>query len=90
MNLTVTTTKRRYYFDYTIYSRTPNRFGDEVMYAVRFVYPPAAENALTLPNRWSAISRRLEVPVGAMSTTGSAANDPSNPWPRPMTACTRG
>jgi len=46
MNLTVTTTKRRYYFDYTIYSRTPNRFGDEVMYAVRFVYPPAAENAL--------------------------------------------
>lgn len=47
MNLTVTTTKRRYYFDYTIYSRTPNRFGDEVMYAVRFVYPPAAESALT-------------------------------------------
>jgi type IV secretion system protein VirB9 len=47
MNLTVTTTKRRYYFDYTINSRTPNRFGDEVMYAVRFVYPPAAENALT-------------------------------------------
>ena len=47
MNLTVTTTKRRYYFDYTIYSRVPSRFGDEVMYAVRFVYPPAAENALT-------------------------------------------
>lgn len=47
MNLTVTTTKRRYYFDYTIYSRVPNRFGDEVMYAVRFEYPPAAENALT-------------------------------------------
>ena len=47
MNLTVTTTKRRYYFDYTIYSRTPNRFGDEVMYAVRFSYPPAVEGALT-------------------------------------------
>lgn len=47
MNLTVTTTKRRYYFDYTIYSRIPNRFGDEVMYAVRFVYPPAAVNSLT-------------------------------------------
>lgn len=47
MNLTVTTTKRRYYFDYTIYSRIPNRFGDEVMYAVRFVYPPAAKNALS-------------------------------------------
>lgn len=47
MNLTVTTTKRRYYFDYTIYSRIPNRFGDEVMYAVRFSYPPAAEDSLT-------------------------------------------
>jgi type IV secretion system protein VirB9 len=47
MNLTVTTTKRRYYFDYTIYSRVPNRFGDEVMYAVRFVYPPAPQNSLT-------------------------------------------
>jgi type IV secretion system protein VirB9 len=47
MNLTVTTTRRRYYFDYTIYSRIPNRFGDEVMYAVRFVYPPAPGNALT-------------------------------------------
>lgn len=47
MNLTVTTTKRRYYFDYSIYSRIPNRFGDEVMYAVRFSYPPAAEDSLT-------------------------------------------
>lgn len=47
MDLTVTTTKRRYYFDYTIYSRPPNRFADEVMYAVRFSYTPAAENALT-------------------------------------------
>lgn len=47
MNLTVTTTKRRYYFDYTIYSRVPNRFGDEVMYAVRFVYPPPVESSLT-------------------------------------------
>jgi len=47
MNLTVTTTKRRYYFDYTIYSRIPNRFGDEVMYAVRFSYPPEPNSALT-------------------------------------------
>ena len=47
MNLTVTTTKRRYYFDYTIYSRIPNSFGDDVMYAVRFAYPPAVEGALT-------------------------------------------
>jgi type IV secretion system protein VirB9 len=47
MNLTVTTTKRRYYFDYTVYSHAPSRFGDEVMYAVRFTYPPIAGDALT-------------------------------------------
>jgi type IV secretion system protein VirB9 len=49
MNLTVSTTKRRYYFDYTIYSRTPNRYGDEVMYAVRFSYPPARDVASLTP-----------------------------------------
>lgn len=43
MNLTVSTTKRRYYFDYTVASRAPNRFADEVMYAVRFNYPPRHE-----------------------------------------------
>jgi type IV secretion system protein VirB9 len=40
MNLTVSTTKRRYYFDYTILNRPPLRLSDDVMYAVRFVYPP--------------------------------------------------
>ena len=40
MNLTVSTNKRRYYFDYTVVGHAPNRFRDEVMYAVRFKYPP--------------------------------------------------
>jgi len=40
MNLSVTTTKRRYYFEYTASARQPNRFADPVMYAVRFQYPP--------------------------------------------------
>jgi len=40
MNLTVSTSKRRYYFDYTVIAHPPNRFRDEVMYAVRFRYPP--------------------------------------------------
>ena len=40
MNLTVSTNKRRYYFDYTVIAHAPNRFRDEVMYAVRFRYPP--------------------------------------------------
>lgn len=39
MNLTVTTTAHRYYFDYTIAPR-PGRDEPQVMYAVRFTYPP--------------------------------------------------
>ena len=38
MNLSVTTTKRRYYFDYTASVQRPSNL-DRVMYAVRFDYP---------------------------------------------------
>lgn len=45
MSLTVTTTKRRYYFQYTASAKHPSRSSDPVMYAVRFTYgPPAAGN----------------------------------------------
>jgi type IV secretion system protein VirB9 len=37
MNVAVSTNKRRYYFDYTIFAREPER--GEAMYAVRFTYP---------------------------------------------------
>jgi type IV secretion system protein VirB9 len=49
MNLAVTTTKRRYYFEYTASARRPTRFADPVMYAVRFVYGPAAGMAGPTP-----------------------------------------
>jgi len=39
-NLTVLTSKRAYQFDYTAIARRPDRDGDDVMYAVRFTYPP--------------------------------------------------
>jgi type IV secretion system protein VirB9 len=39
MNLAVTTSKRRYYFQYTAVAHRPNPFADQVMYAVRFLYP---------------------------------------------------
>lgn len=39
-NLTLYSDRRVYRFDYTVFARTPNRFADEVMYAVRFIYPP--------------------------------------------------
>jgi type IV secretion system protein VirB9 len=39
-NLTVTTSRHRYYFEYSASARPPGE-NDEVMYAVRFLYPPA-------------------------------------------------
>lgn len=48
MNVTISTTKRRYYFDYMIAAQAPNRLTDEVMYAVRFMYPSKAATANTL------------------------------------------
>jgi type IV secretion system protein VirB9 len=41
MNLTVSTNRRRYYLEYSVSVRRPNRYQDDVMYAVRFTYPPA-------------------------------------------------
>lgn len=40
MNLTVSTNRRRYYLEYSVSARQPSRYLDEVMYAVRFSYPP--------------------------------------------------
>jgi type IV secretion system protein VirB9 len=42
MNLAVTTSKRRYYFQYSASSRRPANSMDPVMYAVRFSYPKLA------------------------------------------------
>ena len=53
MNLAVTTTKRRYYFEYSASARRPNATTDPVMYAVRFSYPkpPASSDGLTEEER---------------------------------------
>ncbi|MHB8474780.1 MAG: TrbG/VirB9 family P-type conjugative transfer protein [Steroidobacteraceae bacterium] len=53
MNLTVSTSKRRYYFEYSIAARSISRMGDEAMYAVRFMYPasPAGEESMTPEQR---------------------------------------
>ena len=49
MNLAVTTSKRRYYFEYSVSARRPSASSDPVMYAVRFSYPkpPASADGLT-------------------------------------------
>jgi type IV secretion system protein VirB9 len=49
MNLTVSTSKHRYYFEYSIAAHLNNRFADEVMYAVRFMYPASPVKASLTP-----------------------------------------
>ncbi|MGH8238386.1 MAG: TrbG/VirB9 family P-type conjugative transfer protein [Steroidobacteraceae bacterium] len=39
-NLVIYTDRRAYRFDYSVETRRPNRYTDEVIYAVRFLYPP--------------------------------------------------
>jgi type IV secretion system protein VirB9 len=53
MNLAVTTTKRRYYFEYSVSARRPSLSSDPVMYAVRFSYPkpPPSGDGLTEEER---------------------------------------
>lgn len=51
MNLTVSTTKRRYYFEYSATARRPNRVVDDVMYAVRFTYPARPADPLSAEQR---------------------------------------
>lgn len=59
MNLTVSTTRRRYYFDYTIHGHAPNRFRDQVMYVVRFRYPDVG------PSPEARIDAKFEAAAGA-------------------------
>ena len=53
MNLAVTTSKRRYYFEYSVSARRPSGSTDPVMYAVRFSYPmpPPSAHGLTEEER---------------------------------------
>jgi type IV secretion system protein VirB9 len=39
-NLVIYTNRRAYRFEYSVSSRRPNQDSDDVMYAVRFIYPP--------------------------------------------------
>ena len=41
-NLVIYTNRRAYRFDYSVIARRPDPLADEVMYAVRFLYPPSS------------------------------------------------
>ncbi|MEO8064759.1 MAG: TrbG/VirB9 family P-type conjugative transfer protein [Pseudomonadota bacterium] len=44
-NLVIYSDRRAYRFDYSAEARSPNRFADDIVYAVRFLYPPRPESA---------------------------------------------
>jgi type IV secretion system protein VirB9 len=43
-NLVIYSDRRAYRFDYSVEARPPNRFADDVVYAVRFLYPPREDS----------------------------------------------
>ena len=56
-NLTVFTNKRTYVIDYAVSGGKPDPFVDELVYSLRFSYPPIA--GPTVPEADHATSRRL-------------------------------
>jgi type IV secretion system protein VirB9 len=56
-NLVIYTDRRAYRFDYSVESRRPNHSYDEVIYAVRFLYPLLAD---AVANRENDVERELE------------------------------
>lgn len=55
-NLVIYTDRRAYRFDYSVEARRPTRLSDEVIYAVRFLYPPRLDGG---PSPEEVIEREL-------------------------------
>ena len=62
-NLVIYTDRRAYRFDYSADARKPDPIGDEVMYAVRFTYPPAEDDVEASAKRLDAQLDRRAVAV---------------------------
>lgn len=58
-NFVVYTDRRAYRFDYTVVNRQPDRLNDDVIYAVRFIYPPSSAVEGPTP------AERVEAHLGA-------------------------
>ena len=61
MNLAVTTSKRRYYFEYTATAKHPNPFADPVMYVVRFIYDTSVGRGIDGPSAADRVDRALKL-----------------------------
>ena len=62
-NLVIYSDRRAYRFDYSVESRPPNRSADDVVYAVRFLYPPRAN---TGPSADAELERELALAKASM------------------------
>jgi type IV secretion system protein VirB9 len=60
-NLTVLTDRRHYRFDYTVLTRAPDRSKDEIIYAVRFVYPEVVASAEAAKSERTAVDEALRI-----------------------------
>jgi type IV secretion system protein VirB9 len=61
-NLTVLTTRRHYHFDYTATARRPDSTDPDLIYSLRFRYPPASESTMASPQ---AVESRLSAAPAA-------------------------
>ena len=62
-NLVIYSDRRAYRFDYSVEARPPNRFADDVVYAVRFLYPPQPKSAESVE---AALERELSLAKAAL------------------------
>ena len=74
-NLVIYSDRRAYRFDYSVEARPPNRFADDVVYAVRFLYPPRADSGPSVDaelERELALAkrRRRRTPTTGIAATG--------------------
>ena len=72
-NLTVLTSRRTYHFDYRVTARPPDPDGQDVIYVLRFSYPPPTAPE---PETMRAKPARRGRPPLATSNTGTAAARP--------------
>lgn len=64
-NLMVLTNRRHYRFDYAVLTRVPDQSKDEIIYALRFLYPEVAASAEAVKSERVAIDEALRIGTAA-------------------------
>jgi type IV secretion system protein VirB9 len=64
-NLTVLTDRRHYRFDYAVLTRAPDRSKDEIIYALRFLYPEVVASAEAAKSERAAVDEALRIGMAA-------------------------